>query len=207
MKKIVKGLNIFKCCKPRTEKSSKNQKVSGCAVGLNTLCDKQEGNVSASLHALCKFIGDSSHITFGNIIQEAKNKMANDKTKIDKLNNLRDKIALHQLNKLTYDDIKSIKVCFWISERPMATRLCLDKLFVEEYSVGIKPTQIIKKLYKNNIWPSDDIDRYLLVDFDKMTALKASIKDLNEMFDFLLLLVNVIEPTKTIIGTLKKKIQ
>ena len=213
LKKIVRGLNIFRCCKPRTEKSSKNQKVNECAIGLKTLCDTQrDDNVSASLHALCKFIGDSSHITFGNIIQEAKNKMANDKTKIDKLIELRKKInpppsALQKLNQLTYDDIKSIKVCFWVSERPMATRLCLDKLFVEEYSVGIKPTQIIKKLYKNNIWPSDDKDRYLLVDFDKMTALKASIKDLNEMFDFLLLLDNVNEPAKTIIRTLKVIIQ
>ena len=88
--------------------------------------------------------------------------------------------------KLGYNDetdinrnIEKIKIKFWVAERPMATRLCLDKQIVEEYSVGIHNNtgQIIKKLFNK---PIED-DEYLSVNFDTLAYSKTILDNLTEI--------------------------
>jgi hypothetical protein len=183
LKQIVAKIN---CCIPRNAGGSKKTDKTNCSKGLNELIKvfatdaTNKNNIAASLHAICKFIGDTSHITFGNLIQNAKDAP-----------NISEKV------KLVYDifgytgeqsdiekiktNIEKIKINFWVAERPMATRLCLDKQIAREYSVGIHNNtgQIIKKLFHQ---PIED-DEYLSVNFDTLAYSKSILDNLNEMFD------------------------
>lgn len=183
-------LSLFKqliCCIPRGEGASKKKDKMGCSIGLNNLIASRPNltiHAAAALHAVCKFMGDTSHITFGNIIQLAKDEMKKVGF-LDKLNDLRITLSNPLVPvPITQNDIESIKIHFWVSERPMATRLCVDKQHVKEFSVGIQPTQIIKKLYTNNTF-DEKKDQYLLVNFDELQASKAFINDLKNIFDYL----------------------
>ena len=191
---ILKILKNLICCIPRGEGASKKKDKISCSDGLDALIAAQglDVNKAAALHAICKFIGDTSHITFGNLVQLAKNAMKSDAggAKLANLNALRVQFVKTVLPvfipiPITQPDVESIIIHFWISERPMTTRICTDKQLLTEFSVGIDATQIIKNLYTNKPFDEGKKKQYLLVNFDELKGSKEVVKDLNNMYTFL----------------------
>jgi hypothetical protein len=177
---------IISCCIPRSAGASKKNDKTACSTGLKLLINTIAGadnipyknEIAASLHAICKFIGDTSHITFGNLIQKAKDAptIAEKVRTVYTIFGIDATITPETIKK----NIEDIKIKFWISERPMATRLCLDKHVVKNYSVGISNVtgQIIKSLY---LQPIAD-DEYLSVDFDPLALSKSIVANTNAIF-------------------------
>ena len=177
---------IISCCIPRSAGASKKNDKTACSTGLKLLINSITGadnipyknEIAASLHAICKFIGDTSHITFGNLIQKAKDAptIAEKVRTVYTIFGIDATITPETIKK----NIEDIKIKFWISERPMATRLCLDKHVVKNYSVGISNVtgQIIKSLFSQ---PIGD-DEYLSVDFDPLALSKSIVANTNAIF-------------------------
>ena len=180
---ILQILKQIFCCTPRGSGNSKKVDKTSCSDGLEKLLEivATDNTVSAALHSICKFIGDTSHITFGNLIQMAKNKAG-----IEELvNRIRTTLVTGAPN-VIIGNIKAIKIIFWISERPMATRLCLDKQIFEDYSVSISRStgKIIEELYSSGVF-DENKKEYLLVNFDKLESSKVIINELVKIFRIL----------------------